>query len=91
MIVKKEKEIGGRLLSIETGRVARQASGAVLVRYGDTMVLAVANGEQTPREGIDFMPLSVECRKKPMPPERSREAFSNGKAGPARRKFSAPA
>lgn len=64
MIVKKEREIGGRLLSIETGRVARQASGAVLVRYGDTMVLAVANGEKTPREGIDFMPLSVEYQEK---------------------------
>ncbi|MCB0289060.1 MAG: polyribonucleotide nucleotidyltransferase, partial [Calditrichaeota bacterium] len=64
MIVKKEKEIGGRMLSIETGRVARQASGAVVVRYGDTMVLAVANGDRNPREGIDFMPLSVEYQEK---------------------------
>ena len=38
MIVKKEVEIGGKILSIETGRYARQANGAVMVRYGDTMV-----------------------------------------------------
>lgn len=64
MIIKKEKEIGGRLLSIETGRVARQANGAVLVRYADTLVLAVAVCEKEPREDIDFFPLSVEYQEK---------------------------
>ncbi|MCK6620474.1 MAG: polyribonucleotide nucleotidyltransferase [Calditrichaceae bacterium] len=64
MIIKKEKEIGGRLLSIETGRVARQANGAVLVRYADTMILAVAVCEKEPREDIDFFPLSVEYQEK---------------------------
>ena len=41
-VCKVEKEIGGQLLSIETGKIARQADGAVLVRYGDTMVLVTA-------------------------------------------------
>lgn len=64
MIIRKEKEIGGRLLSIETGRVARQANGAVLVQYGDTMVLAVATAAKSAREDIDFFPLSVEYQEK---------------------------
>ena len=64
MIVKKEKEIGGRLLSIETGRVAKQANGAVLVRYEDTMVLAVVTAAKEAREDIDFFPLSVEYQEK---------------------------
>ena len=42
MIIKKEVEIGGKILSIETGRYARQANGAVMVRYGDTMVVVSA-------------------------------------------------
>ncbi len=64
MIVKKEVEIGGRLFSIETGRYARQANGAVMVRYGDTMVLvtAVASGEI--KDDQDFFPLQVEYREK---------------------------
>jgi polyribonucleotide nucleotidyltransferase len=64
MIVKKEKEVGGRLLSIETGRVARQANGAVLVRYADTMVLAVVTCAKEAREDLDFFPLSVEYQGK---------------------------
>lgn len=64
MVVKKEKEIAGRTLSIETGRVARQASGAVLVRYADTMVLATVTSSKEPREGIDFFPLSVEYQQR---------------------------
>lgn len=64
MVVKKEKEIGGRTLSIETGRVAKQASGAVLVRYADTMVLATVTCSKEPREGIDFFPLSVEYQER---------------------------
>ncbi len=59
-VVKKEKEIGGRLLTIETGRMAKQANGAVVVRYADTMVLATATCSSEPREDLDFFPLSVE-------------------------------
>ncbi|RMF56515.1 MAG: polyribonucleotide nucleotidyltransferase [Calditrichaeota bacterium] len=64
MIIKKEREIGGRLMTIETGRLAKQANGAVTVRYADTMVLAVATCSKEPREDIDFFPLSVEYQEK---------------------------
>lgn len=64
MVIKKEVEIGGRLFSIETGKYAKQANGAVMVRYGDTMVLvtAVASAESKPDQ--DFFPLQVEYREK---------------------------
>jgi polyribonucleotide nucleotidyltransferase len=58
-----QREIGGRILSIETGRMARQADGAVVVRYGDTMVLATAQSQKA-AEGLDFFPLTVEYREK---------------------------
>ncbi len=58
-----EREIAGRTLRIETGRLAKQASGSVLVTYGETVVLAaVVTGP--PREGIDFFPLTVDYREK---------------------------
>lgn len=59
-----EIEFGGRNFSLETGRFAKLANGAVMARYGDTMVLAVAVAAGTPREGIDFLPLQVEFREK---------------------------
>ncbi|MBL7986536.1 MAG: polyribonucleotide nucleotidyltransferase [Chlorobi bacterium] len=59
-----EIEFGGRNFSLETGRFAKLANGAVMARYGDTMVLAVAVAAGTPREGIDFLPLQVEFRDK---------------------------
>ena len=59
-----EKQIGGRILSIETGKIAKQADGSVLVQYGDTIVL-VAVVTAPPRfDDIDFFPLSVEYREK---------------------------
>jgi len=58
-----EKQIGGRTLSIETGKVAKQADGAVVVQYGETVVLVTAVVAE-PREGIDFFPLSVDYREK---------------------------
>jgi len=64
MIVKKEVEIGGRLFSIETGRYARQANGAVMVRYGDTMVLVTAVASEETKDDQDFFPLQVEYREK---------------------------
>ena len=59
-----EAVISGRTLSIETGRLAEQASGAVLVRYGDTVILATATGSVAPREGIDFFPLTVDVEER---------------------------
>jgi polyribonucleotide nucleotidyltransferase len=63
MIYRKEVEIGGRKLSIETGLYAKQSNGAVMVRYGDTMVLVTVVAGDV-REDIDFFPLSVEYREK---------------------------
>ena len=59
-----EATIGGRTLSIETGRVAEQAGGAVLVRYGGTVILATATASASPREGIDFFPLTVDVEER---------------------------
>jgi polyribonucleotide nucleotidyltransferase len=64
MIHRQEAVIGGRIMSIETGRVAEQASGAVLVRYGETVILATAVGSDEPREGIDFFPLTVDVEER---------------------------
>ncbi len=58
-----EVEVGGRPLIIECGHVARQASGSVMMRYGDTVVLVAATKEDRVREGIDFLPLSVEYQE----------------------------
>jgi polyribonucleotide nucleotidyltransferase len=55
--------VGGRTISIETGRLAKQADGAVVVRSGDTMVLVTACAAANPREGIDFLPLTVDYRE----------------------------
>ena len=64
MIFKKEVEIGGKILSIETGRYARQANGAVMVRYGDTMVLVSAVAAEEAKEDRGFFPLQVEYRER---------------------------
>ena len=61
---RKEIQWGGRTLSLETGRVARQADGAVLAQYGDTVVLCTAVGARAPREGVDFFPLTVNYQEK---------------------------
>ena len=61
--LKETIKLGGRDLTVETGKIAKQADGSVVVRYGDTMLLVAAVGAQTPREGIDFFPLTVEYRE----------------------------
>ncbi|HEY0169527.1 MAG TPA: polyribonucleotide nucleotidyltransferase [Pyrinomonadaceae bacterium] len=62
-LLREKIKLGERELSVETGRVAKQAHGSVIVRYGDTMVLVAAIGAGSPREGIDFFPLTVEYRE----------------------------
>ncbi len=57
-------ELAGRTLSIETGRIAQLADGAVLVQYGDTSVLVTACASQNPKEGIDFFPLSCDYEER---------------------------
>lgn len=59
-----ETTVGGRKLVIESGKMAKQASGAVLVRYGDTAVLVTATASAEPRDGIDFFPLTVDYEEK---------------------------
>ncbi|WP_027363795.1 polyribonucleotide nucleotidyltransferase [Desulfotruncus alcoholivorax] len=63
-ILIKELEIGGRMMQLETGRVAKQAGGAVLVRYGDTVVLVNATMAQKAREGLDFFPLTCDYEER---------------------------
>jgi polyribonucleotide nucleotidyltransferase len=60
---KRDVTIGTRTVSIETGKVAKQADGSVIVRSGDTMVLVTACHASTPRVGIDFLPLTVDYRE----------------------------
>ena len=55
----REISVGRQRISIETGRLAKQADGSVVVRSGDTMVLVTACTAASPREGIDFLPLTV--------------------------------
>ena len=64
MAVKHEAEIGGQVLSMEAGKLAEQADGAVLLRYGDTVVLATAVASKEPREGADFFPLTVDYEER---------------------------
>src|SRR5688500_5639853 len=56
--------IGGREITFETGKLAKQADGAVVVRSGETMVLATAQGRMEPREGADFFPLTVDVEER---------------------------
>ena len=64
MYKKFEMELAGRTLRVDVDRVGKQANGAVLIHYGDTVVLSTATAAKEPREGIDFFPLSVEYNEK---------------------------
>src|SRR5918911_1745287 len=64
MSQKYEIELGGRPLSFEAGRLAGQADGAVLARYGDTVLLAAVTAAREPREGADFFPLTVDYEER---------------------------
>jgi len=59
-----EVEVGGRTLTVETGRLAKQAGGSVLVTYGETVVLVTATRAQDPKADIDFLPLTVEYQER---------------------------
>ena len=64
MVKQFSMELAGRTLTVEIGKVAAQANGAALMRYGDTVVFSTATASKEPREGIDFFPLSVEYEEK---------------------------
>src|SRR6187431_2702715 len=59
-----EIDWGGRPLKLETGKIARQADGAVMATYGETVVLATVVAAKSPREGVDFLPLTVDYQEK---------------------------
>ncbi|MBA3633842.1 MAG: polyribonucleotide nucleotidyltransferase [Acidobacteria bacterium] len=61
--LKESIKLGDKELSVETGKIAKQADGAVVIRYGDTMVLVAAVSSTSPKEGLDFFPLTVEYRE----------------------------
>ena len=63
-ILRKSIQVGGRALTLETGRMAKQASGAVFCTYGDTAVLVTAVGAKEPKDGVDFFPLTVDYEEK---------------------------
>lgn len=63
-VLRKSIEVGGRTLTLETGRMAKQAAGAIFASYGDTMVLCTACCSDAPRDGIDFFPLTVDYEEK---------------------------
>ncbi len=62
--IKKSITIGGKEMSLETGKLAKQADGSVVLRMGDTMLLATVVAAQEAREGVDFLPLTVDYREK---------------------------
>src|SRR5471030_364707 len=64
MIHSHEFEVGGKTLSLESGRVARQAGGAVLLGMGETVILVVVNMSEAPRQGIDFLPLTCDYEER---------------------------
>ena len=64
MIYSHEFEVGGKTLSIETGRVAKQAGGAVLLGMGETVILGVATMSESPRDGVDFLPLTCDYEER---------------------------
>jgi polyribonucleotide nucleotidyltransferase len=61
---KVEIEVRGKKLTLETGKLAKQADGAVVAQYGDTVVLATAVADKTPKEGLDFFPLTIDYQEK---------------------------
>jgi len=63
-IFERSIEVGGRIMTFQTGKIGRQAGGAIFCRYGDTVVAAFATGSAQPREGIDFFPLTVEFEER---------------------------
>lgn len=80
-------ELAGRTLTAEIGRVAEQANGACLMRYGDTTVLVTATASDKPREGIDFFPLSIDYEERLYSVGKIPAALSKERADPPKRRF----
>ena len=84
---KVKKTIAGKEMRLETGRIARQSNGAVLVSLGETTVLATVNAAKEPREDIDFFPLQVEYREKHYAGGKYLEVFLKEKQGRLNMKY----
>ena len=84
-------QLAGRELSFETGRIAKQASGAVLIRYGDTVLLCTATASAEPREGVDFFPLTVDYEERLYAVRRSPADLLSGRADLQKRRSWLPA
>ena len=84
----REISIGDKNIRFETGRLAKQAHGAVLVRSGDSVVLVTACRAASAREGIDFLPLTVDYREYTYASGRIPAASSSGKASRPRKRSS---
>lgn len=87
MLVLKELTLDNKLFSLETGRMAKQADGSVLVRLGDTMLLVTVVGASEPKEGLDFFPLSVDYREKAYAAGKIPGGFFKREARPSEREI----
>ena len=83
-----EIDLGGRSISIETGKLAKQANGAVVVRTGDNVVLVSACASEKPKPGASFFPLTVDYREYTYSAGSSRADSSNARDVPRKRKSS---
>ena len=90
-IVTKNVEVADKRLSIEAGRVAEQANGAVVIRQGDSVVLSTAVMSKEPREGIDFFPLTCDYEEKLYAAGKIPGAFMRREGRPAKRRSWPPA
>ncbi len=87
MLVLKELKLDEKLFSLETGRMAKQADGSVLVRLGDTILLVTVVGASEPKEGLDFFPLSVDYREKAYAAGKFPGGFFKREARPSEREI----
>jgi polyribonucleotide nucleotidyltransferase len=85
--ITKTIEIGGKEISIETGKLAKQADGAVVLRMGDTMILATVVANKGAKEGVDFLPLTVDYREKFAADGRIPGSFFRREARPSEREI----
>ena len=86
MYRKLEIDFSGRELSLETGRLAKQAHGAVLAQYGETVVLATVVSAYDARPNIDFLPLTVDYQERTFAAGKIPAAFSSARAVPPKKK-----
>ena len=85
--ITKTIEIGGKTISIETGKLAKQANGSVVLRMGDTMILATVVANPDAKEGVDFLPLTVDYREKFAADGRIPGGFFRREARPSEREI----